>query len=166
MNAAGGLGIAVALAFMPRAASAWNFNEHQQIGRAAYDLACARIDPDLGSIADRYWKFHSKSNATAKDALGFVTGRFALMCSPDSQAASATPPVRILSGLYGHACAIAADHLATASEFLRDDASGSINSEWNLLELATHNWAHFHPAVMRAWRNFLVDAIAVAKKPP
>jgi hypothetical protein len=128
------------LALPAAPAAAWNFAEHNELGRAGYEAACAQLVTD--KVIDE-----NASCETPKDA---VTARWCLACKVFSAA------------LYGQSVAIAGDKVGSPEALMT--VSGE-KAATNLIDyglLALVNVQHFHPDAPRNWRKFHERALVFA----
>jgi hypothetical protein len=123
----------------PRSASAWETQEHQQLGRTAYADACAELVASLAVPG-------------APPAPG-VAGRLEIACGRNRAA---------LADIYGSATALAGDFLNEPGEFISQAGAWRFKSNTSYWLLALENSAHFNPMSMRSWAEYHLKAIAVA----
>lgn len=122
--------------FHPTRATAWGFDEHEELGRIGYQAACDQVAGDLHILADR-----SNENICEQTTDEWII-RWCLACKTHSPS------------LYGQSVAIAGDHVGSPEELTSIEGQQIAASLSDYTFLALVNTTHFHPEASRNWLHF------------
>lgn len=148
---------------------AWDFGEHEEIGQLAYEFACERLEVQIHAneicAAGAADVGQSRAGAEGKDRPALCY-KFAVACGGPTQQAGGDAGAMLrrsrIAQVYGQACAIAGDHFGNPEEFAALRAGEDLFSIVDMGVRALSNHDHFHPQVVRRWRDVLGQALAAA----
>ena len=121
-------------------AKAWEFEEHEKIGREAYAKACENIEKRIKT---------NKISETKYNLFKFFED---VVCLKIGNTYYYAP-------IFGQACALAGDHIDSPGEFSSKFIGRKTSSIKQYLKIALINSDHFHPHSPRLWREYHKNAL-------